>query len=172
MKGIILAAGLGTRLKPITNTIPKCMIEIADKPVIEWQLEYLSKFGINQVVVNLHYLPSKFMEYLGTRVFFLYEPELLGEMGTINKLKDWIDQPTVVLNGDTLTDLNIYELSCYTNVNLVRSMNGEIYTGQMVIRPSYFEKPRITEVQTHCYWQDIGTPEGLKKARDYYQNIR
>jgi mannose-1-phosphate guanylyltransferase len=59
MKAILLAAGLGTRLRPITNFIPKCLVPICCKPLLYWWIKLLEQHGITDVLINLHYLPRK-----------------------------------------------------------------------------------------------------------------
>jgi mannose-1-phosphate guanylyltransferase len=59
MKAFLLAAGLGTRLKPITNEIPKCLVPINGKPLLEWWIELLERHNINEVLINLHHFPDK-----------------------------------------------------------------------------------------------------------------
>ena len=171
MRGIILSAGLGTRLKPLTDNIPKCMVEVGGKTMLEHAADYLNSFDIKQIIVNLHYLPEKVYQRFGNRFLYFYEPTLLGEMGTIHALKDWIDGATAVINADTLTNLDLFELSCRYDSNMVRSYQGDTYTGQTVVRPSYFYNPREIKIQTDAWWIDMGTPEGLKIANEKLNNL-
>ncbi len=88
MKALLLAAGFGTRLRPLTNTIPKCLVPIRGKPLLEIWLERLSKEGISPFLVNTHYLPKVVEEFINTSnykdvVTIAYEPELLGTAGTL-----------------------------------------------------------------------------------------
>ena len=61
IKAMVLAAGMGTRLRPLTDECPKCMMPLAGKPLIDWQLGWLKANGITSCVINLHYLPDKIM---------------------------------------------------------------------------------------------------------------
>ena len=64
MKAFLLAAGLGTRLKPITDSIPKCLVPICGKPLLGWWIELFKKHGVAEVLINLHHLPHMVKEYL------------------------------------------------------------------------------------------------------------
>src|SRR3990167_2616750 len=79
MKALILSAGGGTRLGKLKKKIPKPMITVCNYPVLEHLVFHLSKFGITQIMVNLHYKPEVIMNYFGTGLLYSYEPTLLGE---------------------------------------------------------------------------------------------
>ena len=175
MKGLIHCAGLGTRLRPITNTTPKPMVEVAGHPVLEHLVYHLHKYDITRIMVNLHYLPLKIMEHFGTTLLYSYEPTLLGEEGTIDSLSDWMkDDFTVVMNGDTLTDINLADMFSLADGRSIKSMDGLVYTGCQIVSPDYFngDKKFVTYYNSELYWQDMGTPEGLKKARKHYEKAR
>src|SRR3990167_6570688 len=172
MKALILCAGLGTRLRPITNKIPKCMVSVGNYPVLEHLVFHLYKFGISQIIVNTHYKPEVIQKYFGTRLLYSYEPELLGEEGTIQSLKHWLfTDYTVVMNGDTLTNIDIIQMFRWSQGKNIMSMDGDIYTGTKIISPQYFfGNTTFTKYyDPSIYWQDIGTSEGLTKAREYYE---
>ena len=173
-KGLILAAGLGTRLWPLTKSLPKPMIEIAGKPVLEHIADYLNKYGIYEIIVNLHYLPEKIMNYFGTRFVYSYEPQLLGEEGTIVSLNQWIEKDyCLVVNGDTLTNLDINEMFKMSNGRNVKFMDGETYAGTRIITPFYLlgDKKSSSYQNKNYWWIDIGAPQELKKARTLYEAI-
>lgn len=88
MKALLLAAGFGTRLRPLTNTIPKCLVPIKGKPLLEIWLENLSNAGIQSFLINMHYLPEQVIDFVEqskykSMVQLVYEPELLGTAGTL-----------------------------------------------------------------------------------------
>ena len=88
MRAILLAAGCGTRLRPITNTIPKCLVPIKGKPLLEIWLERLTHAGIGPFLVNTHYLADQVNAYIGSSLYkdqvtLVYEPELHGTAGTL-----------------------------------------------------------------------------------------
>jgi NDP-sugar pyrophosphorylase family protein len=114
MKAMILAAGLGTRLRPITNTIPKPLLPVAGTPLIVWNLLLLRQAGITEVIINLHHLGDLIEKELGDgsrfglRLIYSREAVLLGTGGGM-KHAAWFfgDGPFLVMNGDTLLDLDL-----------------------------------------------------------------
>lgn len=110
MKAILLAAGLGTRLRPITNTIPKCLVPIAGKPLLMYWLEALSKVGVTEFHINTHYLADKvtgFIEQLPSqyKVITYHEPELLGTLGSLSNMindSDFNQGSVLVAHADNL----------------------------------------------------------------------
>jgi NDP-sugar pyrophosphorylase family protein len=120
MKAMILAAGLGTRLRPLTNTIPKPLLPIAGTPLIVWNLQLLKRYGFHDVVINLHYLGAMIEQALGNgsryglRIIYSYEPVILGTGGGIKQAEPHFSGETVlVLNGDTLVDLDLGALCAF-----------------------------------------------------------
>lgn len=174
MKALILCAGYGTRLGKLAEETPKPMIKIGKYPVLEHLVYHLSKFGIKQIMINLHHKPDVFMNYFGTRLLYSYEHELLGEEGTIDSLGTWLNSDyTVVMNGDTLTNIDISDMFRLSKGENIRSMDGDIYTGCKIINPEYFsgDKSFIDYRCADLYWQDMGTPEGLEKAKRNYEKF-
>jgi len=120
MKAMLLAAGLGTRLRPITDSIPKALIPVFGVPVIEHNLRWLAENGIKEVIVNLHHHPKKIMDALrdggkwGIKLHYSLEPEILGTAGGIKKAESFFDKgPFLVVNSDTMRQVNIEELFLY-----------------------------------------------------------
>jgi NDP-sugar pyrophosphorylase family protein len=114
---MILAAGLGTRLRPLTNTIPKPLLLIAGRPLIIWNLLLLRQHGITEVIINLHHLGHLIEKELGNgsalgvRICYSREPVLLGTGGGIKQAEPFFEgQPFLVLNGDTLLDVDLKAL--------------------------------------------------------------
>jgi mannose-1-phosphate guanylyltransferase len=117
MKAFLLTAGLGTRLHPITHTIPKCLVPIAGKPLINWWFDSMQKAGVTEVLINLHHLPDLVMAHVNTldtpiRVEFVYEPILLGSAGTLRTNKSFVqDQKAFfIFYGDNLTNTSLSNL--------------------------------------------------------------
>jgi mannose-1-phosphate guanylyltransferase len=117
MKAFLLTAGLGTRLHPITHTIPKCLVPIAGKPLINWWFESMQKAGVTEVLINLHHLPDMVMVHINTldtpiKVEFAYEPILLGSAGTLRANKSFVqDQKAFfIFYGDNLTNTSLSNL--------------------------------------------------------------
>ena len=107
---------MGTRLRHLTNSIPKCLVKIGGKPILEIWLENLSKAGCEEVIINTHYLSEKVEEYLEGRKFgdmkiiTTYEPKLLGTAGTLLKNADFLlGKNCMLIHADNFTDVNLEE---------------------------------------------------------------
>jgi len=114
MKGLILAAGVGRRLEPVTRYTPKPLLPILHRPCIEPLIELLVAAGIRDLAINRHHLPDQIISRLGdgrrwgVRITYSYEPELLAAMGTLKSLADFFAQePVVMVNGDIVIDLDL-----------------------------------------------------------------
>jgi len=108
MKAMVLAAGLGTRLRPLTYEITKPMVPVLDRPVMEHIVELLGKHGFDEVIANLHYFPDSIREYFGERLEYRVEEELLGTAGGVRGCADFFgDEPFLVISGDALTDIDL-----------------------------------------------------------------
>lgn len=105
---MVLAAGLGTRLRPITYELPKPMVPVIDRPVMAHIVDLLKSQGITEIIANLHYFPETIQEYFGDELTYRYEPELLGTAGGVRNCRDFFgDEPFLVISGDALTDLDV-----------------------------------------------------------------
>lgn len=118
MKAFLLAAGIGSRLRPITSTTPKCMLEIGGRPLLGIWLDELAAAETDEVLVNLHYLPDVVRAYVAGRdgppaVRLFFEPVLLGSAGTLAANRDWVAEEDFFLacNADNLTDFDLRSLA-------------------------------------------------------------
>ncbi len=118
MKALILAAGLGSRLRPYTNRIPKPLFPVSGQPILDRLIRQLVSAGCTGVAINTHHLHHRIDAFLSTQsygiqVFTRHEPNLLGTGGAIKNLSDfWDDRPFIVINSDILTDIDfrmVYE---------------------------------------------------------------
>ena len=113
MKAIITAAGLGERMRPLTNNLPKPMLPIGNKPILEYSLNLLKKYGINEVLITTCYLKEKIINYLkdgkklGMKISYLKEPELIPSARALKQVEDFIDDEVLIIFGDNLTDINL-----------------------------------------------------------------
>ena len=126
MKAMILAAGKGTRVRPLTYDLPKPMIPILGKPVMAYLVEHLAKYGVTEIMVNVSYLHEKIEEYFGeghqfgVQIGYSFEgytndegevvPQPIGSAGGLKKIQEFggfFDETTVVLCGDALIDLDL-----------------------------------------------------------------
>ena len=108
MKAMVLAAGLGTRLRPLTYELPKPMVPVLDRPVMAHIVDLLDRHGCDEVVANLHYFPDTIRDYFGDRLTYREEPELLGTAGGVRNCADFLDDGTfLIISGDALTDIDL-----------------------------------------------------------------
>src|SRR5438445_5458563 len=117
MKAMILAAGLGTRLRPLTDHRPKAMVEIAGRPLLEITLSRLRSFGIREVIINVHYLAGMVLDYLkanqnfGMRIEISHEEILLDTGGGLKKAAYFFleepDSPFIVHNVDVISSIDL-----------------------------------------------------------------
>ena len=135
MKAFILCGGRGERLKPLTDNLPKPMVCVAGKPILEYQLELLHKHGIRKVVMLAGWCGEQIEEYfgkgdkLGMRIEYSYEDPTnrLGTAGPIKASRDKIDGPFIVMNGDIISNVNISAIvafhmgldDCLGTVNMI-----------------------------------------------------
>ncbi len=114
MRAMLLAAGLGTRLRPLTEEIPKPLLPVANRPQIHYVLDLLVRAGVREVVVNLHHLGGRVRAALGDsyggalRISYSPEPELLGTGGGLKKVERFFTgEPFILANADALTDADL-----------------------------------------------------------------
>jgi mannose-1-phosphate guanylyltransferase len=133
-KAFLLAAGLGTRMRPLTNEIPKCLLPIGGKPLLQIWLDLLGKHRVNEVVINTHWHYEKVEEFINSEqnavdsrkeyrgikrkwpeVRLFFEPDLLGSGGTLLANKDWVGdgQPFYILYSDNLTNVDLTKLYAF-----------------------------------------------------------
>ena len=117
MKAFLLAAGIGSRLRPITDATPKCMLVIGGRPLLDIWLNAFACAGVDEVLINLHHLPDVVRRHLAAHigppaVRTVYEPELLGSAGTLVANRQWVDDEEFFLacNADNLTDFDLQSL--------------------------------------------------------------
>jgi mannose-1-phosphate guanylyltransferase len=105
---MVLAAGLGTRLRPLTYEINKPMVPVLDRPVMAHIVDLLDRHGFEETIANLHYFPDSIREYFGERLTYRTEPELLGTAGGVRGCAEFFgDEAFLVISGDALTDIDL-----------------------------------------------------------------
>ena len=151
MKAMILAAGYGTRLRPVTYTVPKPIVPLCGQPLLAWAIESLRAAGIRDFVVNLHHLPEPIERFLRDRFAgearfeFSYEPEILGTGGGVRKVRPLLerDDEFFLVNGDTIQFPSYDALRAARNdalaaLTLRYPPPGDQFT------PVYFDERRVT----------------------------
>src|SRR5687767_4417606 len=115
-KSLLLAGGLGTRLRPLTDTTPKCLVPIRGRPLLDYWFDAFVRAGIADVLINTHHLPDQVRAYIGQknasgqfRVAEAYEPTLLGSAGTHHANRDWIKtgDTALIVYADNLSDVDL-----------------------------------------------------------------
>lgn len=113
MKAFILAAGVGTRLRPLTFELPKPMIPLVNRPVMAHTVENLKKHNISSIMMNLYFMPEMIMDYFGNGekfgvdISYSKEENLLGTAGGLKKCENFFDSTFIVMSGDGLSDIDI-----------------------------------------------------------------
>lgn len=108
-QAVILCAGLGTRLRPLTNTMPKPMIPILGKPLLEWNIEQFKKHGVTEFFINLYYLPDAIRDYFGdgtkwsVKINYFQEKDILGTAGGVKNFVDILDEEFFLIYGDMIS---------------------------------------------------------------------
>ncbi|MCG3109758.1 Bifunctional protein GlmU [Metallosphaera sp. J1] len=169
MKALILAGGFGKRLRPFTDDKPKPLLEIAGKPILEWQILWLKKYGIREFVILTGYKKEALIDWASTNsdrleVNFVYsvENEPMGTGGAIRKVRHFINEDFLVVNGDILTNLDVNMLSSMS-IALVplKSPYGIVeVNGEKVAR--FVEKPTLYD-----HWINAGVYRLSPSVFDY-----
>lgn len=120
MKAVIIAGGLGTRLRPLTYNTPKPVVPVANRPFVVHQIEHLVRHGVDEIILNLHYLSHEIRRILndgrewGIKIHYSVEERPLGTAGAVKHAEKFFGTgPMVVFNGDVLTDINISKIVNY-----------------------------------------------------------
>ncbi|MEM2196086.1 MAG: nucleotidyltransferase family protein [Sulfolobales archaeon] len=162
MKAAIIAGGLGKRLRPLTEDRPKPLVEVAGKPIIEWQIMWLKKCGINDFIILAGYYKEKLIDFLGSgskfgvRIAYVIEDEPLGTGGAIKNAERVIgNEVFVAVNGDVITNIPVGELvqhlvsfpEAVATIALVplRSPYGIVGIDELSRVVSFREKPTLEE---------------------------
>ncbi len=176
MQAVILAGGLGKRLAPLTQSLPKPLVHVYNKPILKWQIEWLSSFGIRDYILTTGYLKEKIAEYagklneeLGVSILLSEENEPLGTAGALKNAQKLVDgDQFLMLNGDIITNIDISRVADMKGKELVkmvlvpfRSPFGIVETvGETVT--AFREKPLIKD-----HWINGGIYSMKREIFDY-----
>ena len=222
MKAMIFAAGLGTRLRPLTDHMPKALVPVAGKPMLERVILRLKEAGFNEITVNIHHFGEQIIDFLrahdnfGTEIHISDERGMLLDTGGgIKKARPFLDgqEPFLVHNADILTDIDLaglyrhhlesdaestllvserktsryllfdYRETKYRELafggihiispSLFRLMDDGQWDGKFSIIPFYLSACTKVHIQGYPLqgfrWFDIGKPETLAQAEEYYK---
>lgn len=164
MKAAILAGGYGKRLLPITANIPKPLVQIADKPIVDWQLAWLKAMGIDSAVILAGYLADKLKSHvskvrkeIGIDVEFSVEKQSLGTAGALKQAEKMLqgEKEFVVVNGDIITNIALKKMQLGTAVASMALVPLRITYGVVALRNDkligFDEKPILKS-----YWMNGG----------------
>jgi mannose-1-phosphate guanylyltransferase len=159
MKAVILAGGLGKRLRPLTDETPKPMIEVLNQPIIEWQIKWFKRYAVNEIIICVGHLKEHIINYIGSgsrfgvRVGYAVEDEPLGTGGALKNAQSLLggieNEGFFMVNGDILTDLDPNRLrNSMTGAIAVvplRSPYGVIQLDDNSNIIGFIEKPQIKD---------------------------
>jgi NDP-sugar pyrophosphorylase family protein len=182
MQAIILAGGRGKRLCPITNYIPKPLIPLQNIPLIEWQIKYLKKFGVKEIIICTGYKSKMIENFLAmkknlkVKITFSIEKVPLGTGGAIKQAGSLIkDKSFFILNGDVITNIDLYKLA--KKPNSIASIELRTKFGVMDTRgdlvTAFKEKKKVSEVWMNAgiYYLEKGTLKDLPKKGDIEKTV-
>ena len=167
MRAMIFAAGLGTRLKPLTDTLPKALVPLAGKTLLQWQIERLKAAGITDIVVNIHHFPDMIINYLrdndnfGCRIAVSDERDMLLETGGgLRKAKELLtSSPNSLIASSPILICNVDILSNIDLPTLLHAYNPE-EMGVVVVSPRDTQRYLLfDETNRLCGWTNIATGE-------------
>ncbi|MCL7383798.1 MAG: nucleotidyltransferase family protein [Thaumarchaeota archaeon] len=177
-KIVILAGGLGKRLRPLTENTPKVLLPVAGKPILEWQILWLRHYGFYDIILCVGYLWQRIREVIGdgsrynVKVAYVVESEPLGTGGALMNAKKELEDTDkfIVINGDILTNLDLVEFSRYIDDNVgaialvpLPSTFGIVDFDKNTLKiKSFIEKPRIRD-----YWINAGVYIFRNEIFDY-----
>ena len=198
IKSLLLSAGLGTRLRPLTKNIPKCLVEINQKPILEHWLIKLENIGCNATLVNTHYFHEKVHNYLYERkisnmfIKEIFEEKLLGTAGTLIENANFFKNSKIImLHADNMTNFNLNELieadknrppNCLLTMLTFKTQNpksaGIIVKDKFNILKEFYEKvenPPSNIANAAIYIFDYEFIERLQsdfpKAKDFSKDV-
>lgn len=168
---MLLAAGKGTRLLPLTESISKCMVLIQGKPILQHNLEHLRRYGVTEIVINLHHQPDTIIQHfqdgsaLGVHITYSLEPQILGTAGGLKRVAEYFDEPFFVWYGDNFSTCQLDRLwemhssknglvtmSLYYRPDPTQSGIVELDRTGRILR--FIEKPQPQQVFSH--WVNAG----------------
>ena len=170
MKAVILSGGIGKRLRPLTDYVPKSLVPVDNVAIIDWQIRYFKKFGIKNIVVCAGHLSKNLISHLelkkfGINIQYSVEKIPLGTGGAIKKARKYIDDDNFfVINGDIITNIDLLKLKTHPNTMAaipLRTPYGVIHISGNKIN-KFEEKPEIFN-----HWMNAGIYYLNKEIFDY-----
>ena len=148
VKAVLMAAGLGTRLRPLTDSVPKCLVPVGARPLLDYWFDLFRDAGIREVLVNTHHLPEQVRNYADAisragefHVVESFEPVLLGSAGTVHATRSWADDTdtVVIAYADNLSDVDLGAMLRF------HAAHGDPFT-MLLFRAEFPERCGIAQV--------------------------
>jgi dTDP-glucose pyrophosphorylase len=165
-KVVLMAGGLGIRLRPLTESTPKPMIRVGNKPIIETIIESFKQFGFIDFIISVNYRADVLQNYFGhgenhgVKIEFIHESEQMGTAGALNLMRDKLSEPFIVMNGDLLTTLNFENfLDFHLNSESIATMAVYQYNQQIpygVVKQIGDKMMSIEEKPIHQHYINAG----------------
>lgn len=168
-QAIILSAGFGTRMGELTANIPKVMIPIAGRPLLEHNIEQFKRHGINEFFINLHYLPEKIYEYFGdgskwgVKINYSFEPVILGTAGGMKQFENKLDNDFFLIYGD------IFSLVDYTKMYVFFKKKKNAIGIQRTQKTDFYEDADVAELDINGKFISIHPKPHIKKYKDAHR---
>lgn len=173
---VLMAGGLGTRLRPLTENTPKPMLKVGDKPILQTIIENFARYGFTHIIISVNYLADQIMEFFGdgtafgVTIEYVKEEKRLGTAGALDLMRDRLQKPFFVMNGDLLTNMNFESmLQKHLDQNAVATMGVREYDFQVpygVVNVNNGQISSIEEKPIHTFFVSAGiyllSPEALE----------
>lgn len=165
-KVVLMAGGLGTRLKPLTDNMPKPMLHVGDKPILATIIENFAKYGYTDIVLSVSYKSHVIEEYFGdgsafgVNIDYVNETKRMGTAGALGMMRDKLTEPFFVMNADLLTNINFEHLHNYhTSHDAIATMAVREYDFQVPYGVVNIQDGRISSIEekpTHKFFVSAG----------------
>jgi len=151
---LIMAGGLGSRMSPLTDDLPKPMLKVGSKPILQTIIEQFRSYGFTNILISVNYKADIIENYFrdgsdfGVSIKYIKETKRLGTAGAINLAKGYLNKPFFVINGDILTTVNFYDLLQYHNNNNYKmTIGSRVYETQIPYGVINTEENCVTELE-------------------------
>ena len=175
-KVVLMAGGLGTRLRPLTEHTPKPMLTVGDKPILETIIANFRKYGFTNIILSVNYKSEIIEEYFkdgskfGVNIEYIHEKQRMGTAGALSLMRDKLSEPFFVMNGDLLTNINFEHMMEYhLSNNAIATMGVREYDFQVpygVVNVDGIDIQSIEEKPVHSFFVSGGiyilSPDVLK----------
>lgn len=182
MKALVLAAGKGERLRPLTDTIPKPTLEVGGRPLIHYALAMLRRAGVTEVAINSHHLGDQLRNALGDgatlgmQIRWAPEQALLGTGGPLNRLREYFgSEAFVIANGDTIIDLDLVRMIAFhrdrgalATIALCRPANLDYYSRLEIDSQSWIRRMRLLKRREPLEYDDYPPALSSSSALEPY----